>query len=163
MISRMMQPTITARLMIRIAAVGALRFFCAGAVGAGAVGAGARLRLCFRYRGYALAGLSRFTTPGEISAAIYACLRCGQVARPTEGAVDIRPSLCHADQGFVFDEVEALFIDLQEFDIFWLRRTAAGAAFDRARVLGVAECALPNQGDKSEGLASHASSMGRLR
>jgi hypothetical protein len=116
--------------------------------------------LCFRYRAHALTGLSRFTIPGEISAAIHTCLGCGKIARPTEWAVDIRPSLRHADQGFVFDEVEALFVNLQEFDIFGLRCAAAGAAFNRAGVLGVAKCTLPNQGDKSEGFAGHGSSMG---
>jgi hypothetical protein len=74
--------------------------------------------------------------------------------------VNIRPSLRHADQGFIFDKVKALFVNLQEFDIFRLRCTAAGSVFNRAGVLGAAKCALPNQGDKSEGFAGHGSSLG---
>jgi hypothetical protein len=77
--------------------------------------------------------------------------------------MNIRSSLRHADQGFIFDEVEALFVDLQEFDIFGLRCAAAGAAFNRAWVLGVAKCALPDQGNKTKALSKHNASIGDLR
>jgi hypothetical protein len=119
------------------------------------------LRLCDG--AYPLAGLTFLPTPAQITTAFFAQIIRGAVARAAEGAVDVGSCFGHADQRFIFDKVEAFFIDLQEFNILRLRRTAAGAAFDRAWVLGVAKGTLPDQGDKTKGFSGHLSSRGDLR
>jgi hypothetical protein len=75
--------------------------------------------------------------------------------------MDIWPRFGHADQGFILDKIKGLLINPGKFDIFRLGCAASGAGLNRARVLGFAILALPNEWNKSELFSGHFSSVGK--
>jgi hypothetical protein len=88
--------------------------------------------------------LAELAALAQLAAAITAEGCCAGVARAAPGAVNVRASLCHADQRFIFDEIKLFLIHLQELNVLGLRGAASRAGFDGAGVLSAAGRAFPN-------------------